>query len=59
MKLELYRSGAKARASDVAQTGSLPYRGLAIRRRRSSRTLRRLTVGDTAGYQPALREILL
>jgi len=39
----------------VAQTGSLPYRGLPIRNRMKTPTVGRLPVGDTAGCQPALR----
>ncbi len=39
----------------VAQTDSLLCRGLAIRKGFVLSTLCRLPVGDTAGYQPALR----
>ncbi len=41
----------------VAQAGSLPYRGLAIRSPQSGPCAGRLPVGDTAGCQPALRPI--
>jgi len=41
-------------ATLVAQTGSLLYRGLAIRSRHDSFASSRLPVGDTAGCQPAL-----
>jgi hypothetical protein len=40
----------------VAQTVSLPCRGLAIRRRRQFQAFARLPVGDTAGCQPALQD---
>jgi hypothetical protein len=43
-------------ATEVAQTGSLPCRGLAIRRVFEDPTFCRLPVGDTAGYQPALQK---
>jgi methionine sulfoxide reductase heme-binding subunit len=39
---------------NVAQTGSLLFRGLAIRKRSVPPSPRRLPVGDTAGGQPAL-----
>jgi hypothetical protein len=41
-------------ADAVAQTGSLPYRRLVIRKRRHCPAPGRLPVGDTAGCQPAL-----
>jgi hypothetical protein len=50
------RSGGAA--TKVAQTGSLLYRGLAIRNAFEILTFRRLAVGDTAGCQPALRKWL-
>jgi hypothetical protein len=52
---EAQRGGA---ATKVAQTGSLLYRGLAIRNTFEVLAFRRLAVGDTAGCQPALRKWL-
>jgi len=50
----LTRNRAQLDSSTVAQTGSLPYRGLAIREAFPFSMACRMPFGDTADYQSAL-----